>query len=270
VRTLRAPAHRGATIVIGLLLFFLAFTLLFIGASSPYTHANLAPGYDDGYDRTEQIVVGSVGQLRRVTTRASDPAERGAELYVAAGCVGCHALEGRGGVIGKAIAGVDQALLEQRVRGGTSGMPRFSTEALTDAQVAEIGAYLRSLTALAWPSAAPATPPPATPAASPPPASPTPQTSAAASPATSPASDLLAQGKNVYETAGEVGCTGCHGPSGKGGITKTGDSAPDIRGATEQKLRAALGGGAAVMTYISLTDDEIEAVIAYLKYLNEQ
>lgn len=151
MRLLRAvfagPAHRRATVVIGMALVLVAVTLLSIGANSPYTHANLAPRYDDRYDRTEQIVIGEVADLERggPGARGATVADRGAALYVTAGCAGCHSLEGRGGTVAKAIAGVDPALLLRKVRGGTSGMPVFSPSALTDEEVAEIAAYLGSL-----------------------------------------------------------------------------------------------------------------------------
>lgn len=102
--------------------------------------------------------------------------------------------------------------------------------------------------------------------ASPPPASSAPS---AASP--TPAVDaLLALGKKVYETAGGDGCQDCHGPGGKGRTTKSGATAPDIRGATEQKLRDALGGGAPLMSFLKLSDPEIEAVLKYLDHLGQQ
>ena len=156
------PAHRRATVVIGAVLFIVAVTILSVGANSPYTHANLAEGYDDRYDRTAQIVIGPPGDLERGESVSQlgrgavlpgsytpylelDPVGRGAVLYVTAGCVACHALEGRGGAVAKAIAGAPYETVLKRVRQGTSGMPRFSTSALSDQQVAEIASYLRSL-----------------------------------------------------------------------------------------------------------------------------
>lgn len=139
--------HRGATVVVGLVLAGLAFTLLFIGASSPYTHANLNPAYDDGYTRTEQIVVGPAAPFRGLgaPTTNGNASSIGEQLFVSAGCVGCHALGGQGGAVAKAIAGAEPALVTQKVRQGTLGMPPFSQEGLTDQQLAEIAAYLRSL-----------------------------------------------------------------------------------------------------------------------------
>jgi len=96
-------------------------------------------------------------------------------------------------------------------------------------------------------------------------------TTPAATPSSTPAAaGALALGKKIYETAGDVGCVECHQASGGGGKTKAGDTAPDIRGATATKLRDALGGGAAAMSFIKLSTDEIDAVVAYLQYLNEQ
>lgn len=84
------------------------------------------------------------------------------------------------------------------------------------------------------------------------------------------ASDLLAKGKLIFDkTAGGTGCASCHGLDGKGQGT-AGVGAPDNRGASEEKVRNALAGGVPLMSFIKLTDEEITAVVAYLKYLNEQ
>jgi mono/diheme cytochrome c family protein len=124
-------------------------------------------------------------------------------------------------------------------------------------------------TAVAQPASAP---PPAAPAPplepSPPPAA-APPAPAAASP-TPNVDAILALGKKVYETAGGDGCQDCHGANAKGRTTKSGATAPDIRGATEQKLRDALGGGAPLMSFLKLTDEEIEAVLKYLEHLGRQ
>ncbi len=141
-------AHRRATVTIGMLLVLVALGILTIGANSPYTHANLNVAFDERYDRTEQIVVGPAVEFRGLSpsvATGTDPVARGETLYVTSGCFGCHALAGRGGAVAKAIAGADQKLLAQKIRQGTAGMPPFSTAGLTDAQLAEIGAYLRSL-----------------------------------------------------------------------------------------------------------------------------
>lgn len=87
----------------------------------------------------------------------------------------------------------------------------------------------------------------------------------AAAPAS--ASDRLALGRTIYDkTAGDVGCASCHGMNGRGGGPL---NAPDIRGADEARLRAALAGVAA-MSRITLNDAEIAAVVAHLQELNKQ
>jgi mono/diheme cytochrome c family protein len=143
------PAYRRLTLAIWVLLMGVALTLLTIGARSPYTHSNLSAGYDQRYDRTAQIVVGDsteFGGVSPSTASASgDATTRGASLYVTAGCVTCHALEGRGGPVGPAIAGIDAETLTQRVREGPAGMPRFSASGLTNEEIADITAYLESV-----------------------------------------------------------------------------------------------------------------------------
>lgn len=83
--------------------------------------------------------------------------------------------------------------------------------------------------------------------------------------ATAPKADsaaLKAKGEEIYQkTAGGIGCKTCHGADGKG-IPNT---AADVRGASADDIKRALGGDA--MSFISLTEDDIQAVAAYLKYL---
>lgn len=124
----------------------LSLTLLAIGATSPYTHSNLLPGYDRGYTRTDQIVVGASLPYGGVggAIPAGDAIATGERLFVAEGCVTCHGLAGRGGVVGPTIEHNDATTLRQRTRVGSPGMPRFS-EALTDDQIAAISAYLQSV-----------------------------------------------------------------------------------------------------------------------------
>lgn len=123
-------------------------TLLFIGAESPYTHSNLLAGYDARYTRTDQIVVGSPVPYPGIGVEvpAGDPVTAGERLFVAAGCVTCHGLGGHGGIVGPAITHNDVQTLTQRIRTGAGGMPRFS-DAITDEDIADISAYLRSVAA---------------------------------------------------------------------------------------------------------------------------
>ena len=111
--------------------------------------------------------------------------------------------------------------------------------------------------------------PPATvaPTATLPPATLTPTTSPVANDPT-PTTDngssdgqLLALGKEVFDTtAGGLGCAYCHKADA------TGDAllgSPDIRDVTEGQIWDALDTRAQ-MTFITLTDEEVRAVAAYL------
>jgi mono/diheme cytochrome c family protein len=94
------------------------------------------------------------------------------------------------------------------------------------------------------------------------PAAPAPRPAAAAGGGTPPA-----LGRTIFEkTAGGIGCAACHGVDGRGGAQF---NAPDIRGADEMRVRAALAG-VAVMNRIMLNDAEIAAVVAHLQALNQQ
>lgn len=136
--------------LIAVVVVVFSLTLLTIGARSPYTHANLQPGPDPGYVRTGQIPVGPAepyGGIGSAGERTDgDPVVEGARLFVTQGCAACHALEGRGGAVGPPIAGTDAETLQEKVRMGPSGMPRYSEESLSEEEIAAISAYLRSLT----------------------------------------------------------------------------------------------------------------------------
>jgi mono/diheme cytochrome c family protein len=87
-------------------------------------------------------------------------------------------------------------------------------------------------------------------------------------PAAAPAGgNVVALGRTIFEkTAGGVGCAACHGMDAKGGAES---KAPDIRGADEMRVRAALAG-VTVMSRIMLNDAEIAAVVSHLQELNKQ
>lgn len=76
-----------------------------------------------------------------------------------------------------------------------------------------------------------------------------------------------ANGKAIFEkTAGGVGCAACHGLDGRG---KRDLASPNIRGKAVSDILRALETRAQ-MRFINLSDDELEAVAAYLKVLNGQ
>lgn len=79
------------------------------------------------------------------------------------------------------------------------------------------------------------------------------------------ADEQRARGKLLFEeTAGDVGCAACHGPTGQGDPDTM---APNIRGASKAMLDSALGGGVPLMEFMTLTPQEKTDVISYLAYL---
>ena len=130
--------------------------------------------------------------------------------------------------------------------------PDWKGELLADmgGPKAAVRAIMRQRVAAAQPSAAALTPAPG--------------------PAAAPAAaggNQLALGRTIFEkTAGGIGCAACHGMNARGGAQL---GAPDIRGANEERVRAALAG-VAVMSRITLNDTEIAAVVAHLQELNKQ
>lgn len=103
-----------------------------------------------------------------------------------------------------------------------------------------------------------------------PPGSQTPSSASSPSPTSVPrptagdAASLRAKGAEVYQkTAGGLGCQYCHGADAKG--TNLG---PDVRGKSAEDVKRALTSDQ--MSFIRLTEEELEAVVAYIKSLESR
>jgi len=127
-----------------------AFTLIAIViARSPYVHANLRPA---GYTRTEIVYLGEeqpfegLGLAVPQLARTGDPVQDGRALFFSNGCVTCHGLDARGGVIGPDLSEAARSAprVLAAVRGGPRGMPTYSPSLLTDEDLEKIIAFLRS------------------------------------------------------------------------------------------------------------------------------
>ena len=133
------PAFIGGAVLL------IALSLLTIVARSPYTHANLDAGFDPRYRRTEQMILGApipMGHSALAVAPASDPAQRGRQLFVANGCASCHGLDGHGGIIGPSILGTKAEKLRTVTSIGPRGMPPYAPGALSDQDLAAIAAFL--------------------------------------------------------------------------------------------------------------------------------
>lgn len=82
-------------------------------------------------------------------------ADNGKRLFVKVGCYECHGYQGQGGVAGPRLAPrpIVLAALVAYVRHPTGQMPPYTAKVLSDADLADIHAYLSSI---------PAPPPPKT------------------------------------------------------------------------------------------------------------
>lgn len=142
-----ATRHVILPVLMGATVLLISFTLLTIIARSPYTQANLNAGFDYRYTRTEQTFVGDplpvMGDGLAVP-QASDPVERGRQLFITNECASCHGLDGSGGIIGPSIVGMKASKLRSRTLVGPKGMPAYSPDALTDDDLAAIAAYVNA------------------------------------------------------------------------------------------------------------------------------
>ncbi len=117
------------------------------------------PGFADQY--SDEVIWGIVNYIRALQAgqpqaiavptptpeelAAADPfgspVQRGAALFFAMGCVECHGARGQA-PRPFALTGSDR--IETFVRQGRMGMPRFSVEQLSDADLADIRAYVET------------------------------------------------------------------------------------------------------------------------------
>jgi hydroxylamine dehydrogenase len=91
------------------------------------------------------VLVAGLLVLLPGATLGQEATERGADLYVRKGCLGCHGASGRGGV-GPAVANTKlttDAFLQQ-LRNPRGLMPRFPAEIISEADARVIHAYLQA------------------------------------------------------------------------------------------------------------------------------
>ncbi len=134
--------------LIGAAVLTLALSLLTIVARSPYTHSNLNLGFDPGYTRTQQMIVGEpvgVTGNQLAVPRATDLVELGKQLFVSNGCAFCHGLDGHGSIVGPSIVGTKAEKLRVKTNVGPKGMLPYAPGTLTDQDLAAIAAYLQSM-----------------------------------------------------------------------------------------------------------------------------
>jgi mono/diheme cytochrome c family protein len=95
------------------------------------------------------IGLGAQGTTQSPRAARTGTAEAGKTLYTKMTCYYCHGTAGQGGTAGARIALVprSQDAFVRYVRRPTATMPAYSERILSDEQLADIYAYLRSLPA---------------------------------------------------------------------------------------------------------------------------
>jgi len=93
------------------------------------------------------IVVGPAKAGRHVQRVQSTDAEHGKQLYLKYGCYQCHGRQGQGSSAGARLAPGPMALagLTRYVRQPRGEMPPYTARVVTEQELADIHAYLRSI-----------------------------------------------------------------------------------------------------------------------------
>jgi len=138
----------SSTIVGLIMISGLAFTLIAIViARSPYTHGNLSP---EGYNRTEITYLGQEHAYEGLPladprlAQTGDPVANGRALFFRYGCASCHGLKGQGQAVGKDLSKADTEEILEKVRQGPKTMPAFLVSVLSDSDLQQLIAFLRS------------------------------------------------------------------------------------------------------------------------------
>lgn len=74
-------------------------------------------------------------------------AARGKQIYMSDACYSCHGTVGEGGAFGPRIAhiGLSADAIKQQVREPQAQMPPYTAKILSDAELADVAAYIQSL-----------------------------------------------------------------------------------------------------------------------------
>lgn len=266
-------------------LIMLSFTLIGMVMLRPWagpdkswrTHLNLTEEPLSNYTRSVQTFVTEEGSAPQVWRLApcggkdgeastgdsldvdnSSCGDQGRVEFVVHGCAQCHGLDAKGGFVGPPLAGKPGNVVEFFARRGTSGMPAFSEEELTSEHLGEIVAYLGSLESVVLPTPTP-TPTPRATQATPTPSSQAPLTTGTPPPTLSPAELEAAQQLFMSKTCGI-----CHGAQAQGGMgSRLVGLAPDTIRTVVRTGR----GGMPPFSASSISDQELERIIAYLQNL---
>jgi ubiquinol-cytochrome c reductase cytochrome c subunit len=181
----------------------------------------------------------AAGPARTTTAAAGTDAAAGRDLYLVS-CAACHGDQAQGTVNGPSITQAGPALLDFMMRTGRMPLPEPKAPLvrgqplLTPAEIAEVVAYVSSLG-----GGGPEIPNVATSGAD------------------------LALGRRLFT----ANCAACHGAGGAGGAVGNGIIAPGLGRSTPLDIGEAVVGGPPPMPNFLFAQDELNAIAAYVGYL---
>ncbi len=127
----------------------LAITIIgVVVARSPYTHDNLASAA--GYTRTNVAYIGETYLFGGMLLKNPEAAQTGnvvgdgGLLFFQYGCASCHGINGQGGAVGKDLRGDSPLKIRTKVRDPSKGMPAYSSNSLSDADMEKLIAFLQA------------------------------------------------------------------------------------------------------------------------------
>lgn len=172
-------------------------------------------------------------------TTTGDPAA-GEAIYLST-CAACHGVHAEGTKLAPDLRPAGTAVIDLMLRTGRMPLPETGQpvlrrpQLLSDAQIADVVAYLAPLTSG----------PPIPPAAM-----------------VTGGGDL-AEGRHLFT----ANCAACHGATGAGDAIGAGIIAPDLSKSTSRDVAEAVTGGPIPMPRFSFSPDQLRSIEAYVEYL---
>ena len=126
-------------------------------AASPAVSPAASPGASPAASPSAVAKPAAAGAPAAAAPAPAGSAAHGEQLFVSVGCYACHGTVGQGASTGPRLAPnpIDFAAFQQQVRQPRQDMPRFAPQFLSDADLADIYAYLQSIPAGPSPTSVP-------------------------------------------------------------------------------------------------------------------
>jgi ubiquinol-cytochrome c reductase cytochrome c subunit len=98
------------------------------------------------------VRIAAIAAALALAARAAQPggppdAEAGKRLFMTYYCYSCHGTEGHGGAGPRIVVGASPDALIRYVRKPSGAMPAYTSKSISDRQLRDIHAYLRSIAA---------------------------------------------------------------------------------------------------------------------------